>query len=78
MTKPTLSKSVKKIICLFIGHKRGTTNSRTPYIYHNMRSSYTRWFIECSRCGHKVSYENNTGSHARLVGSEIRLGFTEE
>jgi hypothetical protein len=69
---------MKKIICKLFGHKRGKTQSRTPYIYYNQRSKYTRWFIECSRCGYKTSYENNTGSHARLVGQEIYLGFTGE
>jgi DNA-directed RNA polymerase subunit RPC12/RpoP len=53
--------TMKKIICLFKGHKRSNTK------YHNKR-----WDITCSRCGYKISYKS---PRARLVGLEQHFGF---
>ena len=51
------------IIEQFKGHERGTTK----YIGNKF------WRIKCKRCGYKIEYQSPC---ARLVGTEMRFGFT--
>ncbi len=55
-----------KIICWLKGHTR---DEKRTYI----KKKY--WHIKCKRCGYKISY---LSPRVRLVGLEIRFGFTGE
>jgi hypothetical protein len=65
---------MKRLICLFKGHKRGETWSRTGYIYHNIKG-HTHWHVKCKRCGYRIDYYS---PRARLVGTEMCFGFDGE
>lgn len=67
---------LNRLKCWFKGHIRdqGSTWSRTPWINHNQQGK-TRWHIKCKRCGFMADY---ISPRARLIGTEIKLGFTGE
>lgn len=54
---------MRKIVCKIKGHKRGDTWYK-PWL--------KEWHIECERCGHIIEYRS---PHARLIGTELKLGF---
>lgn len=53
---------MKKIICLFKGHRRGYTK--------RMRNGL--WRIKCKRCDYRIDYWS---ASVRLIGIEIIFGF---
>lgn len=56
-----------KLICFFKGHKRGKTSVRI-----DCPGFVKLWVIECKRCRYEIEYRSHM---ARLVGTEMRLGF---
>lgn len=59
-----MKKIMKKILCRIKGHIRENT------WYLPWEKS---WRIECERCGKLYQYKS---PHARLIGEEMRVGFT--
>jgi len=60
---------MKKIICRLKGHIRDKENT----FLGDGKSERFKWSIKCKRCGTTCEYES---PHARLVGEEIKFGFT--
>lgn len=58
---------MRKTICVFKKHTRG----RTAVLPSAISPLYI-WVIECKRCKHTIKYPS---PRARLVGTEIKLGF---
>jgi hypothetical protein len=56
---------IAKAICWWRGHRRGVTK------YLGDKT----WSVRCRRCGFKLDYQS---PHARLVGTEMREGFTQD
>ena len=55
---------MNKTLCYIKGHIRGEAWYR-PWL--------KSWCIQCDRCGYEIEYKS---PRARLVGIEIRYGFT--